>query len=234
MKRILLLAFAASALVAIPATASAQPDKVDVCHLNDDGTYTAMRLPEKAAAVHLSKHADGVPGDPAGLGQVLGADCAPVKAPALAIAYTDVAPLTASGMGPEDVLLAEIVDANGTGAIDAGDVYIGYVYPTAFDAPYGFAPIPQAAIELTSAGQSIGIAYGNDGETFVELWGNDNADRLLISKIGLDIDVQDAIAFDYDFGYHYEGQPFDEVLAISRLDETDDDAFIDVELLVTN
>lgn len=61
---------------------SASLDKVNVCHLNDTGSFTLINVTTSALPAHLA-HGDGVPGGPVpgGNGLIFDANCTPVNPP---------------------------------------------------------------------------------------------------------------------------------------------------------
>ena len=80
-----LLTTLALVLVAMLLTAAplgAKPNKVDVCHLDGNGTYRLITIAEPAVDSHLSNHGDALPGDDhPDPGYVFGDDCTAVEDP---------------------------------------------------------------------------------------------------------------------------------------------------------
>ncbi|MGI9611078.1 MAG: hypothetical protein ACR2NL_12365, partial [Acidimicrobiia bacterium] len=64
MRRILVAAIAVAllgALVLPSATFAAEPAKVEICHLSDDGEFMLISVAEPAVDAHLANHGDGLP-----------------------------------------------------------------------------------------------------------------------------------------------------------------------------
>jgi hypothetical protein len=136
MKRFVILAVAASlaAVFLMPAVASAEAVKVDVCHLNAIGEWQVNSLPENGRAVqaHLN-HGDALPGDPVPdmAGHTFNNACVPVADEVIfAVAFTDT-DTSDGGYNPNvDSLIAKLVDGNSDGVPNSGDKVITHQYPT--------------------------------------------------------------------------------------------------------
>ncbi len=83
MKKIILGIFVIGlmAIVAVPAFAKAT--KVDVCHVEGNGSYHMINISENALQAHLN-HGDGLPGDVVG-NMILGEDCSLEPKPILVV-----------------------------------------------------------------------------------------------------------------------------------------------------
>ncbi|HSP73155.1 MAG TPA: hypothetical protein VLN26_12345, partial [Gaiellaceae bacterium] len=70
------------AAVLVAGVANAGTVKVDVCHLQGNGSYNLINISEKAVPAHVA-HGDGLPGDPVPgvAGKIFGADCSFEVAP---------------------------------------------------------------------------------------------------------------------------------------------------------
>jgi hypothetical protein len=81
------LVFVVVALLVISGTALAAPaEKVDICHLDEYGTYHLINVSGNAVPAHVA-HGDGFPGGPVpGMpGYEFGEDCQPESAPILVV-----------------------------------------------------------------------------------------------------------------------------------------------------
>jgi hypothetical protein len=129
MRRLLTIMLLAGVLVAIPAgTASAKPERVDVCHLDELGAWQLRSVPAVGRAVdaHL-RHGDALPGEtvPGMTSYTFDESCTPIieelTETVFAVAYTDVDPSDGGYNAAKDVLIAKLIDGPG----EAGDGYIG-------------------------------------------------------------------------------------------------------------
>ena len=137
MKRSLMMSVvAALAVVSGAAVVTAGQEKVEVCHVNGAGSYLLIEIADPAFDAHVA-HGDARPGDPVPdmPGYVFDAYCIPRQA-MFAVAYTDVDGVDGFDPVAGDVLIAKVVDANGTGCLDGGDEVVMGQYPVGdFDTP---------------------------------------------------------------------------------------------------
>jgi hypothetical protein len=155
------LALLAAALLLLAASAPAAlatADKVAVCHYDTDtGTWVLIQVSDNGSAVdkHLA-HGDAYPGDPVPNmpGYHFDGACVPVADSPLvfAVAWTNVDGIPGYDPSDGDVLIAEIVDTDGSGTLSAGDSVVMGQYPTSFSAPYNFGNWGVTSHTITSIG----------------------------------------------------------------------------------
>lgn len=177
MKRLVLLALVASVLVAIPSgAASAGADKSDVCHLNDSGEWQVINVAGPAVDAHIA-HGDSVPGDsvPGMPTYSFDEDCVPEAGELIfAVAYTDVDESDGDYNADVDVLISKLVDGNGDGVLNAGDLVITDRYPTdLLGTAFGNFGVTQATIIQVIGSSST--QCGVDAGDLVQYFWTDNS-----------------------------------------------------------
>ncbi len=154
-----------------------------------------------------------------------------------AIAYTDVDPNDGDGYKEGvDVLIAKLVDANGSGAVDAGDAVVTDQYPTTFVDPAANL----GNFTVTSHGVGLGLPFSNGvlvlGATFsttFEWFKSDGFERYTeeANAPGTSIgDSSDGVTADFiEVRQGSPSGPQTQVTSISG-PSASDDQFIDVDL----
>lgn len=123
-------------LVATPASADA--DRVPICHLDEQGVFTLLNVSARGNAVnaHLG-HGDGVPGDPVPTMAGFSFDdgCVPVAdGPSiLAVAYINLNGIDGYQPDGGDVMITQFEDVDNSETPTAGDIIRTNRYPVDID-----------------------------------------------------------------------------------------------------
>lgn len=240
--RLTLVAIAALAVALLGApSAGGTPLKVDVCHVDDEGGVRLITISDRAFETHI-EHGDAAPGDPVPgmIGYLFDEACTPVSVETtFAVAYTDVVD-DGAGYDPDvDVLISKLVDANGSGAPDAGDMVITDQYPLDVDATaFGRFTVNEHVVATVTSGSDRCIASAANGDqfTWADFFQGESYGEARLSATGASLsttNILDALPGQSDLVAVADtpvlspSQP--DTIALSTRASTGDSAFFDVQ-----